>query len=134
MIESAWRAADFLVRNLDAENLKLYLVDISRDELAADLRAQEELQSAGIYSALYGQPCAVLVGNYTFDESAGDADLLRRMAVISAWLGSSFIAGASPPLGGCESFGLHAAPKDWKRPVRTEGRSAWRALRATPGA
>ena len=134
MIESAWRAADFLVRNLDAENLKLYLVDISKDELAADLRAQEELQSAGIYSAPYGQPCAVLVGNYTFDESAGDADLLRRMAVISAWLGSPFIAGASPHLVGCESFGLHADPKDWKRPLPPEGKSAWQALRQMPEA
>lgn len=134
MIESAWRAADFLVRSLDAENLKLYLVDISKDELAADLRAQEELQSAGIYSALYGQPCAVLVGNYMFDESAGDVDLLRRMAVISSWLGAPFIAGASPHLVGCESFGLHADPKDWKRPWPAEGKSAWQALRQMPEA
>ncbi len=133
-VESAWRTADFLVRNLDAENLKLYLVDISRDELAADLRAQEELQGAGIYSALYSQPCAVLLGNYTFDESAYDVDLLRRMAVISSWLGSPFIAGASPHLVGCESFGLHADPKDWKRPLAPDGKSAWQALRQMPEA
>ena len=133
-VESAWRAADFLVRNLDADNLKLYLVDISKDELAADLRAQEELQGAGIYSALYAQPCAVLLGNYTFDESAYDVDLLRRMAVISGWLGSPFIAGASPHLVGCESFGLHADPKDWKRPLPAESKTAWQALRQMPEA
>jgi type VI secretion system protein ImpC len=132
-VEAAWRGVDFLVRNLGGEeNLKLFLIDVSKEELAADLQAQNKLQAAGIYSVLYTQPWAAMLGNYNFDESAGDVDVLRRMAVISAWLGAPFIAGASPHIAGCESFGLNAEPREWKRPISAESKQAWQALRQMP--
>ena len=53
------------------EQLKLYLIDISRDELAADLRSAGDLRSTGIYKLIVeqtvetfgGEPWAVLAGN-----------------------------------------------------------------------
>ena len=134
-VEGAWRAVDFLVRNTDPdENLKIYLVDVSKEELTADLRAQNEMQSAAIYSVLYSQPWGVLLGNYTFDESEADVDVLGRMAVISAWLGAPFIAGASPHLTGSESFELQTEPRDWKRALPAESSEAWQKLRQMPEA
>lgn len=132
-VEAAWRSVDFLVRNLE-ENLKIYLVDVSKEELTADLRAQNEMQSAAIYSVLYSQPWGVLLGNYTFDESVADVDVLQRMAVISGWLGAPFIAGASPHLTGCESFELQTEPRDWKRALPEESGEAWQKLRQMPEA
>ena len=134
-LESGWRAVDFLVRNLDSEeNLKLYLLDISKDELAADLIPQTELQSAGIYASLYGQPYALLIGNYIFDESLADLNVLRRMTTIASWLGAPFVAAASPHLVGCESFGSQSEPNNWTRPLPAESKQAWQALRQSPEA
>jgi type VI secretion system protein ImpC len=134
-LEAAWRSVDFLVRNLDAEdNLKLYLIDISKAELAADLKAQAELQASGIYSALYGEPWAAIIGNYTFDESVEDLEMLQRMTTISAWLGAPFIAAASPHLVGCESFSKQPDPNTWTRSLSAESKQAWQALRQMPEA
>ncbi|MDB6067522.1 MAG: hypothetical protein JWR26_3730 [Pedosphaera sp.] len=129
-LEAGWRAVDFLVRNLDPEeSLKLYVVDISKAELAADLQAQTELQSAETYRVLYGQPWALLVGNYTFDETIADIDILRRMGAIASWLGAPFVAAASPHLIGCESFATQPDPDDWKQPLTGESSLAWQTLR-----
>src|SRR6185503_176479 len=39
-LEAAWRGLDLLVRNFGAEeNLKLFLIDISKEELASDVKA-----------------------------------------------------------------------------------------------
>jgi type VI secretion system protein ImpC len=134
-LEAAWRSVDFLVRNLDAEeNLKLYLLDVSKAELAADLKTQAELQSSGIYSVLYGQPWAAILADYSFDESLEDLEMLRSMATISSWLGAPFIAAASPHLVGCESFGLQPDPNNWTRPMPPESKQAWQALRQMPEA
>ena len=83
-VEAAWRAVHFLVSRLETDTeLKLYLLDISKAELAADLYA-EDLKSTGIYRLLVeqtvetpgGEPWAVLAGNYIFDQTREDADLL----------------------------------------------------------
>src|SRR5262249_60109251 len=55
-IEAAWRAAYFVVRKLDTDNqLQVYLLDVSREELAADLDAVDNLRDAGIYRLLVEQ-------------------------------------------------------------------------------
>src|SRR5262249_50397172 len=52
-LEGAWRSLFFLVRRLDTDSqLKLYLLDISRTELAADLTATDDLHTTGIYRLL----------------------------------------------------------------------------------
>jgi len=73
-LEAAWRAVRFLVSRVETDTqLKLYLVDISKAELSADLAAAEDLRSIGMYRLLVeetvetpgGEPWAVLAGNYT---------------------------------------------------------------------
>jgi len=92
-LEAAWRAVYFLASRVDTEeNLKLYLIDISKDELAADLTEAVELSSTGSYQLLVeetarsfgGDPWALLTGNYYFDNSTDDGNILGRLAKI-AW-------------------------------------------------
>ena len=47
MVEAAWRAVYFLVRRLDTDSgLKLCLLDVSKEELAADLAAVKDLRDS----------------------------------------------------------------------------------------
>ena len=138
-IEAAWRGIDRLVRNFGAEeNLKLFLIDVSKEELIADLRAQEEVDSSGLGQLIRrqadDQPWAVGLGLYTFDDDPGDIELLGRLAKVSAQARLPFLAGASPHMVGCDSFGLHSDPDDWKQPMPTNVRAAWQALRELPEA
>jgi type VI secretion system protein ImpC len=143
-VEAAWRAVHFLVSRLETDaELKLYLIDISKAELNADLCEAEDLRSTGIYRLLAGQtvgapgaePWAVLAGNYTFDQTREDAELLGRMAKIAKAAGAPFISAASTHLLGCESLAETPDPDDWHRkPDTTEDGLAWEELSRIPEA
>jgi type VI secretion system protein ImpC len=142
-IESAWRAVYFLVSRLETdEQLKLYLLDISKAEMAADLGAKEDLRSTGIYKLLTehtvetfgGEPWAVLVGNYIFDNSREDTELLGRIAKIAKASGAPFISSVSDKVLGCESLAETPNPDDWQRPTDTKDSQAWETLRKLPDA
>lgn len=142
-IEAAWRAVHFLVSRLETNiQLKLYLLDISKTELSADLISTEDLRSTRMYKILVeqavetfgGVPWAVLAGNYTFDHTRKDAELLGRLAKIAKQAGAPFIAAAHSHLLGCESLVENPEPDDWNRQTAAEDDRAWEALRSLPEA
>lgn len=140
-IEAAWRAVYFLVSRLETNaNLKVYFLDISQAELAADLSASEDLRSTGIYKLLAeqtvetfgGEPWAVLAGNYTFDQSSEDVALLGHMAKIAKAAKAPFLAAASDKVLGCESLAETPNPDDWGKSTDTKNSQAWEVLRKLP--
>jgi type VI secretion system protein ImpC len=142
-IESAWRGVHFLASRLETdEQLKLYLLDISKAELAADLGSTDNLRSTGIYKLLAeqtvetfgGEPWAVLAGNYIFDNSREDAELLGRIAKIAKASGAPFISSVSDKVLGCESLANTPDPDDWQRLPDAEESQTLEALRKLPDA
>ena len=142
-LESAWRALFWLVRNVQTnERLKLYLLDVSKAELAADLATADDLRLTGVYKLLVEQtvgtpgaePWAVLAGNYTFGPSREDARLLGRLAKVACAAGAPFLAAASPRALGCESVSELPHPRDWKSLADSDDTHAWAALRQLPEA
>lgn len=140
-IEAAWRSVHFLVSRAETdENFEVRLLDISREELAADLLATDDLASTGMCSLLAGErvlspegkPWALLIGNYAFDHT--DAAVLGRMAKIAALAGAPFIAGAHSHLVGCSSLENTPDPAAWKFSPGEEEVRAWDALRRLPEA
>jgi len=130
LLESAWRALFFLVRRVEtSERLKMYLLDVSKTQLAADLLAAEELRSSGLWKLVEertvgtpgAEPWAVLVGNYTFEPTRKDAELLARIAKLARAAGAPFLAAASPRLLGCQSVYELPHPRDWE-PKKCAGR------------
>jgi type VI secretion system protein ImpC len=142
-LESAWRAVFFLIRNLETNSrLKLLLIDVSKEELSRDLTSSEDLSSTGTYRLLVeksvgtpgAEPWAVLAGNYTFDSSREDADLLARLAKMARAAGAPFLAGASPSLLGCDSIADLPDRRKWTKRPGPEAVAAWTALRGLPEA
>ncbi len=142
-LETAWRAVFLLVRRIDTdEMLKLYLVDLSKDELLSDLNSSADLRSTFTHRLLAGdamrsfggEPWAAIVGNYTFSATRGDAESLGRVAKIAHAAGAPFLASASPALLGCKSFSATPNARDWTAPADSESVSAWTALRLLPEA
>ncbi len=142
-LEAAWRAVFLLVRRLETDSqLKLYLIDVSKPELAADLGSSEALRSTGLFRLLVdrtvgtpgAEPWALVVGNYTFGPNRQDASILARLAQIASAAGAPFLAGASPRAVGCESFAETPYPEDWKSEAEADDTAAWAALRQLPEA
>ena len=139
-LESSWRGLEWLLRRvMKSDRIQVVLFDITAEEMAADLMAGDDLKSTGIYRLLIdktaeapdGQPWAVLVGNYTFEETAEHAELVGRLAKIGSRCGAPFLAAVTS----------RAADEGYELPP--EGKPAWQALRdlyesaylglATPG-
>jgi type VI secretion system protein ImpC len=141
-LETAWRAVFLLVRQLETgSQLKLYLFDVSRQELAADLNSASDLRDTGLYRLLAEQsietpgaePWAIIVGNYTFGSASEDAELLSRMAKIASRARAPFLAAASPRLLGCSSLASTPQPREWKARPEELARG-WAELRHLPEA
>lgn len=138
-LEATWRGIDLLVRNFGAEeNLKLYLVDMSKEELDADLKAQDALESSGICKLILRQadeqPWTIWLGQYTFADNLSDFETLGRLAKVSARVGAPFLSAGSPHLAGCDAFDAHPDQGDWNHPNPPEIRDAAKALRELPEA
>jgi type VI secretion system protein ImpC len=107
-LEAAWRAVFFLVQRLETgAELKLYLLDVSKSELAAELEAaRDDLRLSDLWRILVeetvrtpgGQLWTVLAGDYFFNHSPGDLKLLARVGAIAREAGAPFLAGSSPKM------------------------------------
>jgi type VI secretion system protein ImpC len=76
----------------------------------------------------------VLAGNYVFDNSAGSAALLGRLAKLAKAAGAPFLAGASPRILGCASLAESPDPRAWRPSDDEETRGWWEAVRRLPDA
>jgi type VI secretion system protein ImpC len=100
-MEAAWRAVWMLVHGLGDE-VKIYLIDATLDELLAD--------PAGLEKLLTGprEPWALLVGNFVFGETESDALRLHALGRLARAAGAPFLAEAQPPSG-------DPAPEHWRQ-------------------
>ena len=137
-LESAWRAVAFLVRRLETDStLQVYLVDVSKAELAADLEPAQGAPS-GTHRLLVessrgtagAMPWTLLVGLYSFGPDTDDIELLRRLAATARAAGAPVIAAADSRVVGSPSFGAAADPDDWSDAETPE----WYALRRSADA
>ncbi|MBI9091468.1 MAG: type VI secretion system contractile sheath large subunit [Desulfobacterium sp.] len=142
-LEAAWRALYFLVHRTETDALlKVYLLDMTKAELAEDLNRWDDLEKTAIYRLFVaqavgtpgGESWAVLAGNYTFDQTREDAETLGRTARIARLAGAPFIAAAHAHLLGCDSLAGTPDPHDWTPRVDGDDARAWKALRGLPEA
>ncbi len=141
-MEAAWQGLWFLLSRLKTDaTLKVYLLDISRQELAADLMTGDDLQASALYRLLVeqsvqtfgGAPWSVLTGLYDFGATGDDVAILGRMANIARVANAPFVAAANDSLLGCRSLAVTPDPDDWQ-PLSGEVNTAWAALRSLPAA
>jgi type VI secretion system protein ImpC len=142
-LEAAWRAVFLLVRRIETgSQLKLYLIDISKAELAKDLASASDLRETGAYrlfversvGASGAEPWTVIAGNYNFEAGGEDFELLARLAKVASAAGAAFVAGASPRLLGLQSFSTPPEARDWRGMRDADTAEAWAALRGLPEA
>ncbi|MBK6293451.1 MAG: type VI secretion system contractile sheath large subunit [Rhodoferax sp.] len=139
-LEGAWRGLHYMVNNTESDvHLKIRVMDISKQELGKNLKRYKGAawdQSPlfkKIYEEEYGQfggePFGALVGDYHFDQSPPDVELLGEMAKIAASAHAPFITGASPSLMQMESWQELANPRDLAKIFSTPEYAGWRSLR-----
>lgn len=145
-LEGAWRGLHFLCgRTETGTGLKLKFMSVSKKELQNEFSDYteadwdrspffEKLYEKG-YGSLNGQPVACIVGDYHFDHTGPDVELLSGISKIAAASHAPFIAGASPELLNLDTWqGLPARKQPLDETIELPTHMAWRALRESEDA
>jgi len=139
-LESSWRGLHHLVNNTETdEMLKIRVFNVPKKELGRTLKKfrgtawDQSPIFKKVYEEEYGQfggePYGALIGDYYFDHSPQDTQLLSDIAQVSAAAHTPFITAAAPTLMGMDSWNELANPRDLTKIFQTPEYAAWRSLR-----
>ncbi len=139
-LEGAWRGLHYLINNTETdEMLKIRVMNISKKELGKTLKKYKGTawDQSPIFKKMYeeeygqfgGEPYGCIVGDYHFDHSPPDVELLNGMAQVAAAAHAPFIAGAGPTLMQMDSWQELTNPRDLTKIFSTPEYAAWRSLR-----
>ena len=139
-LESAWRGLHYLVNNTETDTqLKIRVLNVSKKDLGKVLKRYKGTawDQSPVFKKIYeeeygqlgGEPYGCLVGDYQFDHSPPDVELLRGIAQVSSASHAPFIAAAAPTLMGMESWNELSNPRDLAKIFTTPDYAAWRSLR-----
>lgn len=142
-LEATWRSIHRLVRRLETgAELKIALLDVSRDEVAADAGVSGGFETSGLHEILVertvgtqgGKPWSLVVADFAFDAEPRDVATLLRLARIVRAGQANLVTGAAPGVVGCRSLGETPDPGDWNAASDGTGQTVWSALRRAPEA
>jgi len=144
-LEGAWRGLSYLVNNTETdEMLKIRVMNISKQEVHKTLKKFKGTawDQSPLFKKLYeeeygqfgGEPFSCLVGDYQFDQSPPDVELLGGLAKIAAAIHAPFISAVAPAVMQMESWQELANPRDLTKIFQTPEYAAWRSLRESDDA
>jgi len=144
-LEGTWRGLHYLVNNTETdEMLKIRFMDIKKESLGKTLKKFKGTawDQSPIFKQVYeqeygqfgGEPFGCLMGDYYFDHSPADVELLGEISKISAAAHVPFIAGASPSSMQMESWQELSNPRDLTKIFTTPEYASWRSLRESEDA
>ena len=144
-LEGAWRGLHYLVNNTETDELlKIRFMNISKKELGRTLKRYKGAawDQSPIFKRIYeeeygqfgGEPIGCIVGDYHFDHSPQDVELLGEMAKIGAAAHCPFISGASPSVMQMDTWQELSNPRDLTKIFSNTEYAAWRSLRESDDA
>jgi len=123
-VESLWRTLFFLIRRIETGvDLKLYLLDVSKQDWLADLAGSEDAADTQLRRVLVdeaigtqgGGRWAVAAALFDIEANEGEIAALGRTGRIAQEAGAAFLAGAAPAFVGADAFdGDGAEHRRWR--------------------
>ena len=139
-LEGSWRGLHHLVNNTETDELlKIRVMNISKNEISKTLKKYKGTawDQSPIFKKAYeeefgqfgGEPYGCFVGDFHFDQTPQDVELLTGIAQVCAACHAPFIAGASPTLLQMDSWRELANPRDLTKIFSTPEYASWKSLR-----
>lgn len=144
-LEGAWRGLHYLVANTaSSDMLKIRVMNLSKKELGLTLKRYKgaSWDQSPIFKRVYeeeygqfgGEPLGCIVGDFYFDHSPQDVELLRELSLIASAAHCPFISGASPGVMQMATWQELSNPRDLSKIVQNTEYAAWRMLRESEDA
>jgi len=136
-LEGSWRGLRYMLGQSETSDmLKIKILNVGKKELLRDLQRAPEFDQSAMFKKVYeeeygvfgGAPFGALVGDYEFDKSGQDIELLEKVAQVAAASHAPFITGASPEMLNLESFTQLDSPRDLAKVFDTTEYARWKAF------
>jgi type VI secretion system protein ImpC len=139
-LEGSWRGLAYLVNNTETdESLKIRVMNISKKDLGktvAKFKGTAWDQSP-LFKKLYedefgtpgGQPYGAIIGDYYFDHTPPDVEIMAGMAQIAAACHAPFLAAGAPQMMGMDSWQELSNPRDLTKIFQSPDYAPWKSLR-----
>jgi type VI secretion system protein ImpC len=139
-LEGTWRGLAHLVNNTETdEKLKIRIFNISKKDLGKTIKKFKGTawDQSPLFKKMYedefgtpgGEPFGCLVGDYHFDHTPPDVEILSGMAQIASAAHAPFLAGAAPSTLNMDSWQQLGDPRDLTKIFQTPEYAPWRSLR-----
>ena len=139
-LEGAWRGLNYLVNNTQtSDTLKIRVLNVSKQDVAKSLKKYKGTawDQSPLFKKLYedeygtagGEPYGCLIGDYYFNHSAPDLEMLKGIAQIASASHMPFISAADPSIMNMDSWQELANPRDISKIFSTPEYAAWRSFR-----
>ena len=141
-LEASWRGLYLLVRRTETNSdLKIFILDVSKEELAGDLRSVTDLTESVFHRTLVdettlagAEPWAFVAGDYAFAPSKDDIAALMRIGKICSTADAPFVSHIRPEVLGVSSLSDSGDASDWDLSTNTDAGKLWSVLRGIPEA
>ncbi|MCG5509250.1 type VI secretion system contractile sheath large subunit [Ectothiorhodospira lacustris] len=142
-LESAWRSLQFLLDRCDRRaNVKVELMDLSKEALLEDFEDAPDTVRSGLYRQLYtqeydtpgGEPVSTIIADYHFDNTARDIGLLREISRVCAACHCPFIGAVGPAFFGKTQTSDLPRIQDLSNYMEQAAFIRWNAFRETQDA
>ncbi len=142
-LESAWRGLKFVVDQTDfRENIKIDILNVSKDELLEDFENAPEIPKSGLYQHIYtaefgqagGEPFGAMISNYEFGPGPRDIALMQKVSAVAAMSHCPFVAAAGPEMFGVDDFQALPKLKDLSSVFEGPQYTKWNSFRDSPDA
>lgn len=134
-VEATWRGIHWLISSLElGEELELYLLHVPREQLSRSGEPGSELYRRLVdreARTMGGLQLSALIGNYRFDATPEDLDILESVGSLGRALGAPFVAECGASLLGAGGIARRADPREW-RPLDAQIEERWNTLRHGP--
>lgn len=142
-LESAWRGLKFVIDQVDfRENMKVSVLNVSKDELLEDFENSPEITKSGLYKHIYtgefgqagGEPFGAMISNYEFGPGPRDIALMQKVSAIGAMAHCPFVAAAGAEMFGVDDFQELPKLKDLSSIFEGPQYTKWNSFRDSPDA
>ena len=142
-LESAWRGLQLLVERTNfRENIKIEVLNVSKDDLLEDFEDSPEVMQSGLYKHIYtaeygqfgGEPVGAIIANYFMSPSSPDVKLMQYVSSVACMSHAPFVASAGPKFFGLDSFTGMPNLKDLKDHFAGPQFAKWQSFRESEDA
>ena len=139
-LEASWRGLKYLLSQSETGTmLKIKVLNVSKKELLKDLQRAPEFDQSALFKKVYeeeygvfgGTPFGALVGDYYFDQSGQDMELLEKVSNVAAAAHAPFISAASHQMLNLESWTQLDQPRDLAKIFESTEYAKWKGFRAS---